>query len=1380
MARWTFRAFWISALAFTLAASIPSPVAAKAGGAKHEVFVEAPNKLTPGASSGLRVAVFRSSGVLRLESVADARVDVALVAPDQKLTGLWTGRTGKDGTAGATFSVPDLPDGDYTMEVRTKSGEGEHLSRHAVTVRRDYRILLVTDKPLYQPGQTIHLRALALGESTLRPAAGRETVFEVEDSKGNKVFKRKVSANDFGVAACDFVLADEVHVGDYRIHASVGTSKSEKAVTVKKYVLPKFKVAVKTDKTFYLPLETIRGSLQVDYFFGKPVKGGNVRVAAQTFDVQFRPFADVSTKTDEQGRAVFEIKLPEYFVGQPLEKGNAFVQLDASVIDSAEHEERATRSLSVANTVLQLHAVPESGKIVPGLENVVYVLVTAPDGSPVAADVSLRSASVEVKGITNESGFAALRVTPQERSLRRGRRGEGVLDVALSAKDKQGNESAKTLELSSEYGKDQILLRADKAICRAGEAVELEVLATFDRGTVFLDAVRDGQLAMASTCEIESGRARSRLTLPPEMFGSLELHAYKVMADGEIVRDTRIVYVHPPEELIVAIQGDKSQYAPAGEAKITFRVTDRTGKPVQAALGVIVVDEAVYALQEMQPGLEKVYFTLAKELQEPKFGIKVGTTMPELVTAAETKKQEVAKILLAPAAPAAPRWSENTYAARLSQYHATLQTIYTALYYHIVQDRAAFSVVKDGRRQFKADLLDDLLKGKGYKLPKDHLLDPWGNKVTLEDLAKLSGSFTFEHWAKLMSLQNLQKIWQQLAAFVVENDAVRPQGSGWALVPDLLAALVAKGLAKEATFDCFGDPYSADRLPKEDEAFSAENVAVLTMEQRKIALFAYLRDRIGRVGGIALEGNSWRFTRELEADLGSKGFARKPSGSRWTISELGREHLAFSAENFARIANVERRKALYDALVSRARKVGFDRLAAFDKAWKWHAGLLDELVRDGLLTREQTHDVGGRPFELEAVVKEDAQFSPDRLLSAMHFEARSKIDNTICNVYHSKNKALPDDPVGALVAGGQLEANEILDAWSTPLRLVAAGPNRPTTLGCGLLSGRFTILSAGPDRKFDTADDVNVGAAASAGTYAPNYANCVFYSATAPIREITSVDETDDFEGYTKTKGDGGRLNTLSLRSPKKEMEKLADRKKPSGPSGDEPNADAAPIRVREFFPETLYWNPSLITDENGTAVVPLTMADSITTWRVTAGASSRGGLLGSSTGKIVVFQDFFVDLDLPVALTQNDSVSIPVAVYNYLKEDQTVSLSLEPADWFENLDPPKKEIALKPDQVKAVYFKLKVRKIGRQSLTIEARGSRGTGDAMRRTIEVLPDGKMFEAVVNDRLQRRIVREMVIPDKAIEDSYKIFVKIYPGIFSQMMEGVEGMLGMPHG
>src|ERR1700726_3170634 len=113
-----------------------------------------------------------------------------------------------------------------------------------------FSILLTTEKPIYQPSQTIHVRALALDRSNHEAASNRKLTFEVEDSRGNKVFKRATQADKFGVASAEFALADEVNLGTYHLRALLGeaeaapTNTAEIALSVEQYVLPKFKVAV--------------------------------------------------------------------------------------------------------------------------------------------------------------------------------------------------------------------------------------------------------------------------------------------------------------------------------------------------------------------------------------------------------------------------------------------------------------------------------------------------------------------------------------------------------------------------------------------------------------------------------------------------------------------------------------------------------------------------------------------------------------------------------------------------------------------------------------------------------------------------------------------------------------------------------------------------------------------------------------------------------------------------------------------------------------------------------------------------------------------------------------------------------------------------------
>ena len=163
------------------------------------------------------------------------------------------------------------------------------------------------------------------------------------------------------------------------------------------------------------------------------------------------------------------------------------------------------------------------------------------------------------------------------------------------------------------------------------------------------------------------------------------------------------------------------------------------------------------------------------------------------------------------------------------------------------------------------------------------------------------------------------------------------------------------------------------------------------------------------------------------------------------------------------------------------------------------------------------------------------------------------------------------------------------------------------------------------------------------------------------------------------------------------------------------------------------------------------------------------------------VFQDFFVDLDLPVSLTQNDEVAFPVAVYNYLKTPQTVKLELQRESWFDLIDTAgnSRSLELQPNEVTSVKFRIRARRIGVQPLLVKATGSK-MSDAIKRSVEVVPDGSRVEKVATDRLTGKVAHVIDIPDNAIADASKILVKIYPGVFSQVMEGMEGMLRMPFG
>jgi hypothetical protein len=1345
------------------------------GKTTHEVHVLAPMTVAPLGSAGASVIVSESQGPFANAGIEGAEVAIGLADSKGKETPLFQGRTGEHGVLNAQFKIPALEEGAYTMKVHTSSKSGRHVAERQVRVKSGSRILLVTDKPLYQPGQDVNVRGLALDDESLR-AVGGEILFEIEDPKGNKVFKRRETLNAFGLAAAELRLADEVNMGDYRITATVGNSKAEKTVTIKKYVLPKFKVQVKAAKSWYLPKETIKGSLQADYFFGKPVAGADVRIEASTFDVDFKQFATVQTRTGPTGAAEFEVTLPDYFVGQPLEKGNALVKLDVSVVDTAEHQEKATRTFSVANHAIHLAAVPESGTLVPGVENRLFVLATSPDGSPVECEVSIEAGREKRQGRTNDSGFVALPFTPKKEDLITSsrHRGRAALKVKIRGQDPKGNKADQEVELFSEYGEEQILMRLDKAIYRAGDIAEISVFSTSASGRVFLDAVKGGQTALTSAVTLDKGQASYRLHIPESLFGTLEIHAYRLMADGEIVRDSRVLYVHPPKDLRIEAALSKQSFRPAEQATIDFRVTDGAGKGVSAALGVIVVDESVYALADMQPGLEKVYFMLAKELQEPKVQLKFGEPIQTMIQdpGIPARRQEVAAILMAPVEPEPRRWQANTIEARMVEWRPALQRIYHAMSEYIGAKNEFWQVnAQTKSREFRADLLKQL------KLEEKDRIDPWGNAVSMDQLARIDDAFSFGHWARLMSAKNVAEIFELLKTWIVAKDVLDEKGIRKGVLEEMLAA---KALQKEQTTDYFGEPFTLERLAKEEPALREENLEKLTASLRKEAIFNALRAHCRGQRGLRSDGT---YEPGVLEKLGVN--LSKPRGGLYTLDALAAESKAFDPANMAKVVTLDRKAAIFAAIVSEAAQAGWDSVA---REGRYVDGLVDRLLRNRRLGEAEVADASGRPFDLEALVKEDPRFGAKVGMAGLLNEKVQKIANAICShIHNGGTNDLPADWADRLLRQKGVTETDLTDPWGTRLRIVDREQNEAAQLSCGLLSDRKVVLCAGPDRKFGTADDLRIGQHHGERAYTPDYSGCLLYAhesglAWSAYRPDRSKEKKNGGDGRLSAVGNWGAL------PPKPEPGKpdpgrnfvpgleLESKELPYNSGGSQPT-----IRVREYFPETLLWKPILLTDEQGRARLAVDLADSITTWMLTASANTAGGLLGSTTTPILVFQPFFVDIDFPVSLTQNDAVSVPVAVYNYLKEPQRITLKVDREEWFTIVGEAEKQVDLKPGEVRAVHFRVQVKGLGHRKLTVYAWGKdEAARDAIRRQVEVVPDGKMVEVVINQRLAEGIDQAIEIPANAIPGSFKIFAKCHPGVFSQIVEGVEGMLGAPHG
>jgi len=990
------------------------------------------NQFLSGGPASLRIITMDEKTQEPLEGIET----IVKFIKDDKGREFFTGTTDEQGTVEANFIMPSDIEGKGQLKIIAISGGEEESLTVDISVKKSYQLLLTTDKPLYQPGQTINLRLLALSRANMQPVEKIPVTFEIEDAKGNKVFKKTETLSEFGVASAKFTLADEVNMGEYHIKALVEKEETEKNVTVKRYVLPKFNNTVKTDKDYYQPGESLKGSVDSQYFFGKPVTDAEVVITFSTFDVAVTKLSEITGKTDKNGLYSFEYTLPEYFTGLPLDEGTAYLDMEIKVTDNAKHQEITYKSLPVVQNPIQITVVPEKSTLLPEVENTVYILTSYPDGSPASTTLEFTLNENKQKIKTDDMGFAEITVEPSEEP----EEGQNI-NYNIHCYDDKGNTADISGTLQTDYG-DSVLLRTDRALYRVGENIKITVLTTKDNGTAYLDIVREGQTILTKSLRIKDGKGSLDWSLAPDCAGSLTLHAYRITPLGQIIRDSQKIVVSPANDLKIDISFNKDKYLPGEDSEITFKVVDKNGKPSISVIGVDIVDESLFALADRKPGFEKLYFLLEEELLEPKYEIH-GIEFSDIITRfeegdEEDDTQKLSEVILKDAPQNEPfTLKKDSFLESLKTLYNNFNVVYNAMYNYYYQEN-----------KYPADVSDMIER---EILSKENSLDPWGNPIHIS-------------------------------------------GGGGSNYPELI----------------------------------------------------------------------------------SPG----PDGKEGTDDDIN-----------------------YN------------------------------------------------------------------------------------NIYALLQENLPgDDPFWNEMGWFGVEEEEML------------------------MDGAFNLQAAGT---------------------VPG----------APPIASPSVATTGDSEG-------GG--------------------------------VSEPPARIREYFPETLYTNPEVLTDEKGTATVNVTMADSITTWRLTSFASSLKGEMGNRQDGITVFQDFFADIDLPVFLTQDDEISIPIAVYNYLPAKQTVKLELLKEDWFTLLeDDNVKNITLEKDQVSVVYFRIKAKDVGLHPLTIYATGSE-MSDAIKRNIQIEPNGKMFLTTESDRLEKSLERAVDIPEKAIPGASKILVTIYPGLFSQVVEGLDKIFRMPGG
>jgi CD109 antigen len=563
-----------------------------------------PKVLHSGRTEAVSLALFSGDQMVK------GSVEVSLLKDGNKVAGASQTVNGK-GTV--SLNIPEIDDGQYEIQVK---GAGFQ-DKASVSVEKSFLVFVETDKPIYKPGQTIHMRVLTL-DAELKPLTEPVTV-DVMDAKGIKIFRSVVQTDEYGMAGLDLPLSDEPNLGVWKINVVTEKARNQLDVRVEEYVLPKYEVKVDLPKDWFLVNEPIKGKITAQYSFGKPVSG-ELKIVTSRYVGQWEDYATFTRAID--GEIDFELPAVGYVAGVPAAGGQGNVQLNVTVEEKATgYVEQTSRLLTVAQSAVNLQLIPEGSVFKPGLPFSILVVTQTPDNQPVEANVEttitytnskFEDFKTDKRTVTTTKGKAILDITPPDES------------IAMTIEASSGQAYA-SVALQSSYSPSGNFIHVEQiseGTPGVGQKITFKVYSTSQAVNFYYEVISRGKVIFSDYTKNQE----ISFSTTPLMAPTSKLLVYQILSNSEVAADYLPFKVEASYPLSVSAEFSQQEAEPAEEMELSIKTEGK------AKVGIAAVDKSVFILAENRMNLQQVFDELERLYMEPQAELHEVSFYPIMTT----------------------------------------------------------------------------------------------------------------------------------------------------------------------------------------------------------------------------------------------------------------------------------------------------------------------------------------------------------------------------------------------------------------------------------------------------------------------------------------------------------------------------------------------------------------------------------------------------------------------------------------------------------------------------------------------------------------------------------------------------------------------------
>jgi alpha-2-macroglobulin len=342
------------------------------------------------------------------------------------------------------------------------------------TAARPLTASVFTDRGVYRPGETAHVKVIVRDPETFRlPKEGAAAV-AVQDARGQKVMEKQLALDMLGSAELEVPIKEGAAVGEYSLRVTQGESSAVRRFHVEEYRVPTFEVTLTAQEQEWKPGDEIHVTAEAKYLHGGTLGGRaakwqvsadrapfapaafpGFRFGAPRDETGGGPVANGEGKLDGAGRIAFSFRIDAAARGAPVR-----YTIEATVTD-LDRQAYAGRLARVVHPAALYVGVREPGeRVMPSREVLdVPVVAVRPDGTAQeGVEVRVVLSRIDYHTVARLSGGSV-------QHLSRPVHGEGEECLAVTTRT-----GATCRFLIAESGEHAVTARAEDASHRAAES----------------------------------------------------------------------------------------------------------------------------------------------------------------------------------------------------------------------------------------------------------------------------------------------------------------------------------------------------------------------------------------------------------------------------------------------------------------------------------------------------------------------------------------------------------------------------------------------------------------------------------------------------------------------------------------------------------------------------------------------------------------------------------------------------------------------------------------------------------------------------------------------------------------------------------------------